>query len=161
MCFFKQKLPYPEEPPNYIQTVDNISIENTIQNWLIDYFVPKDFWNFWMNKIDIIVDPTISYPAGVWEEAGIRYMEIKPEYLNSGVIAHEQAHNSYALLSDGEKNKFREDYHIEKERNKLIKFLYSINTYGLTSDIEGHAEIYRYLGYKMPEVLKIYYPKLF
>jgi hypothetical protein len=43
----------------------------------------------------------------------------------------------------------------------LIVFLYSRNTYGLSSVVEGHAEVYRYIGDKMPEKLKPYYPKLF
>jgi len=39
--------------------------------------------------------------------------------------------------------------------------LYAKNPYGLTNDIEGHAEVYRYIGEKMPEQLKRYYPMLF
>ena len=41
------------------------------------------------------------------------------------------------------------------------KLLFSRNTYGLTNDIEGHAEVYRYIGQQMPEQLKQYYPRLF
>jgi hypothetical protein len=48
-----------------------------------------------------------------------------------------------------------------KSTDPLIKQLYSINTYGLGSDVEGHAEVYRYIGQQMPAQLKPFYPMLF
>jgi hypothetical protein len=48
-----------------------------------------------------------------------------------------------------------------KASDPLIRLLYSRNTYGLTSDIEGHAEVYRYAGQQMPGQLKQFYPMLF
>jgi len=46
-------------------------------------------------------------------------------------------------------------------QDPLIVYFFSINSYGLTSDIEGNAEVYRYLGDRMPGVLNKYYPRLF
>ena len=154
-------LPYPEEKPNYSQTIDNVRPLNVVDKWLHDYNVPFEFYDYWQTKIIITIDLTIPYPAGVWEENGVRHMAVRPEWLNAGVIAHEQAHNSYALLTDAGKFEFNADYTPLKTTAPLIKLLYKTNTYGLTNDIEAHAEIYRYLGYKMPEILKQYYPKLF
>ena len=48
-----------------------------------------------------------------------------------------------------------------KNSDPLIRLLYSKNAYGLTNDIEGHAEVYRYIGQWMPAQMKPYYPMLF
>lgn len=154
-------LPYPQEQPDYSQTAENVNAPSIVVLWLTSYHVPTEFWNFWETKIVITVDPDYYYPAATWEENGVRHLTVRPEWLNAGVIAHEQAHNSYSLLSDAEKQAFSKEYTPLKSTDPLIKLLYSINTYGLTSDIEGHAEMYRYLGDKMPQSLKRYYPKLF
>jgi hypothetical protein len=88
-------------------------------------------------------------------------LAVKPPWLNAGVIAHEQAHNSYALLTAAQKAAFSAAYNPLINTDPLITFLYSHNPYGLSSDIEGHAELYRYLGDKMPAQLKQFYPRLF
>ncbi len=160
---FKKQLvlPYPEEKPDYSQTIDNVNVQSVIGKWLVSYFVPEEYWSYWRTKIDIKIVTDISYPAGVWEENEIRHMNARPEWLNPGVIAHEQAHNSLALLPDVEKADLGHNLSVVKEFDPLVKLLFKTNTYGLTSDVECHAEIYRYLGDKMPEVLKRYYPRLF
>ena len=112
-------------------------------------------------KIEIKLDNTLPYPAGTYELNGIRHLNIKPEWVNPGVIAHEQAHNSYALLTSEQKTGFTATYTPLKTSNPLLVFLFSKNSYGLTNEIEGHAEIYRYLGAEMPQELKKYFPKLF
>lgn len=154
MCF--RRLPYPEEKVNYTQTIDNIDVDTIINTWIINYFVPIEYREWWRNTIIITVTNEINYPAQTWGG----HLDIRPEYLNCGVIAHEQAHISYSLLTNEEKLEFSIIYNKEKS-SPLIKLLYSKNKYGLTNDIEGHAEVYRYLGGKMPETLKKYYPKLF
>ncbi len=166
MCWLSKlfkplSLPYPEEKPDYSQTIDNVNISLVIDKWLLNYYVPSVYWDFWKTKIDIVVDPNYQYPAGVWEENGVRHMRVRPEYLNVGVIAHEQAHNSYSLLTDLEKQLFSTTYTPLKTTDPLIKLLYKTNTYGLTNDVEGHAEVYRYIGYDMPPTLKAFYPKMF
>jgi len=154
-------LPYPQESANYSQTVDNVNAPSVIVLWLNSYRVPTEFWNYWQTKIEITIDPNYYYPAATWEENGIRHLTVRPEWLNAGVIAHEQSHSSFALLTDAEKQAFSLEYTPLKDTDPLIKLLYSTNYYGLTSDVEGHAELYRYLGDKMPQSLKRYYPKLF
>lgn len=154
-------LPYPEEAPDYSQTITNVIVESVVNKWLLNYKVPPDYWNYWKTKISITLDTSIMYPAGTWEENNARHMVVRPEWLNAGVIAHEQAHNSYALLPEYEKLKFSVIYGFLKADNPLIKLMYSKNTYGLSSDVEAHAEIYRYLGNQMPEELKPFYPRLF
>jgi hypothetical protein len=154
-------LTHPEEPPDYSRTMENVNASGVITKWLKDWEVPAECWDVWRTKIIIKVDNTLPYPAGTWDEGSARHLAVRPEWLNPGVIAHEQAHNSYALLSEQQKANFEKDYKPLINTEPVIKYLYSINAYGLTNIIEGHAEVYRYIGRKMPEFLKKYYPKLF
>lgn len=173
MCklFGKVKIPYPEEAPDYSRTIDNVSIEAVVTKWLVSYFVPMEHWGLWRTRIEIILDPNVQalvngvmtdVPAIVWGENNVRKMKVRPAWLNPGVIAHEQAHNSYSLLTPADKQFFAVAHAALKDADPLIKLLYKTKrpTWG-DFDVEGHAEIYRFLGYKMPETLKQYYPKLF
>ena len=175
MCFkqikllFKKKdthkkpltIPHPEETPDSLRTIHNTDLDAALDKWETDYKVPESYREYWKTKIVISLDETLPYAAAAYELNGVRHLTIRPEWVNSGVIAHEQAHNSYALLTDVEKSNFSTIYTPVKTTDPLISYLYSINPYGLTNDIEGHAEVYRYLGEEMPDVLKICYPKLF
>jgi hypothetical protein len=154
-------LPHPEEKPDYSQTVENTPFDAIQDKWFEVYNVPIQYRPYWRDKIVAKITNNIAYPAGTWEQNGVRHLSVKPEWLNPGVIAHEQAHNSYALLTAEQKKEFSRLYNRLKNSDPLINLLYSINPYGLTSDIEGHAEVYRYIGERMPQELKIYYPMLF
>jgi hypothetical protein len=165
-------LPHPEEPLNPFTTASNIDINAVISRWLTDWEVPQAWWFHWRNAIDIqvydVYPPFIlamgvkpDTPVFTWSADGQRRVAIKPGWVNPGVIAHEQAHNSYSLLSPEQKSAFSALHVYLKNTNPLIKQLYSLNAFGLTSDIEGHAEVYRYIGQQMPEELKQYYPTLF
>jgi len=154
-------LPHPEEQPDYSRNLENTSFTDVLNKWFEVYNVPEQYREFWQDKIAVTVTVDISYPAGTWDEDGKRHLAVRPEWLNPGVIAHEQAHNSYALLTDGQKTEFSVVYNPLKDTDTLIKLLYSQNQYGLSGDVEGHAEVYRYLAEQMPEQLKQYYPKLF
>jgi len=156
-------IPHPEELPDYSITIDNCDLDSIFNKWMLEYNVPEQYRDFWRNAIEIEVNNTLPYPAGTWDnpETGKRHLSIKPEYLNPGVLAHEQAHNSYALLTEEQKKEFSTTYTPLKTTDPLIVYLYSKNSYGLTNDIEGHAEIFRYLCEKMPVLLKNYYPKFF
>jgi hypothetical protein len=163
---------HPEEPRDDSQTVANTDIDAIMTRWLTDWKVPAEHWDHWRHAIVIKLydawppqmltglqlKPDI--PAATWEDNGQRHLASLAKWFNPGVIAHEQAHNSYALMSWTEKCGFCIVYMILKNTHPLIKYLYSINPYGLTSNIEGHAEMYRYLGETMPSALKGYYPKL-
>uniref|UniRef100_A0A6M3LK45 Uncharacterized protein n=1 Tax=viral metagenome TaxID=1070528 RepID=A0A6M3LK45_9ZZZZ len=148
-------LTHPEEPPNYART--EVDTKGLIDKWLQEWDVPKGYWVYWRNY-NIIVDPKYPVPAAC--DAASNTMWLNPAWGNTGVLAHEFAHESYSLLSDYGKVDFHAIYAPLRDTNPLIKFLYSNNPYGLTSDVEGHAEVYRYLGSRMPEELKEYYPKL-
>ena len=161
MCFKKWQPPHPEEKFNLKATEDNTSADDAIFRWYHDYNVPYRFREFWTENIRIYLDDTF-VGAGTWEdENGLRHNIYHPGYLNSGCIAHERSHDSHDLLTEEEKLEFHYAYHAIKDTNKTILKLWKYNTYGTTSDIEAHAEIYRYLGEEMPEVLKQFYPKLF
>ena len=162
-------LPHPEEPVNPSATIANTNATAVINKWLQDWAVPARYWDYWRSAIDLQVHEVYpaslgmaqETPAGAWEADGKRHLAIKPKWLNPGVIAHEQAHNSYALLDANQKPAFAAAYGAVKNTDPVIRSLFSRNTYGLTSDIEGHAEVYRYIGQQMPEQLKQYYPRLF
>jgi hypothetical protein len=165
-------LPHPEEPMDPSATLANTNVMAIITKWLMDWGVPTQYWDHWKTAIDIQVYEIYpafliamginqDTPAVTWEADGKRHLAIKPKWLNPGVIAHEQAHNSYALLESAQKMNFSNFYTPLKDTDPLIRLLYSKNTYGLTNDIEGHAEIYRYIGQQMPAQLKPYFPRLF
>jgi hypothetical protein len=165
-------IPHPEEPMNPSATLAHTDTMKILTKWLSDWGVPEQNWEYWKTAIDLQVyesypQALISMgikqdtPAATWEAGGKRHLAIKPPWLNPGVIAHEQAHNSFALLTPSQKANFPVVYSRLKETDYLIKLLYSKNTYGLSNDIEGHAEVYRYIGQQMPEQLKPFYPKLF
>jgi hypothetical protein len=154
-------IPHPEEAADYSQTVENTNLSSAVEQWEEKYNVPEKFRVYWKTRIAIKLDANLSAPAVTYESQGIRQLSIRPEWVNPGVIAHEQAHNSYALLTKKQKAQFSTDYRRLKTSDSLIVFLFSRNPYGLTSDVEGHAEVYRFLCEEMPEGLKQYYPRLF
>jgi hypothetical protein len=155
-------IPHPEEPADYSITMANYNIDAVFDKWMLGYRVPAENRDYWRNAIEIEVTSALESPAATWDNrrTGKRHLAVKPEYLNPGVLAHEQAHKSYALLTEQQKREFSTAYTPLKTTNPLITYLYSINRYGTTSDIEGHAELYRFLCEKMPSVLKKFYPKL-
>jgi len=154
-------IPHPEEAPDYSKTIENIDLDAALDEWMTNYNVPVIHRNYWKTKIVITLDANLAYAAIAYDSNGTRHLTIRPEWVNPGVIAHEQAHNSYALLTPEQRTEFSTVYTPLKTTDPLIVFLYSINSYGLNNDIEGHAEVYRYLAEQMPEALKNYYPKLF
>ena len=165
-------LPHPEEPMNPSATLANTNVDAIMTKWLQNWGVPSRYWDHWKTAIEMEVYDvypasitamgiTQETPAGTWDAGGKRHMVIKPKWLNPGVIAHEQAHNSYALLSPSRKAEFASMHNSLKNNDPLIRLLYSRNAYGLSTDVEGHAEVYRYIGQQMPEQLKQYYPMLF
>ena len=163
---------HPEEPVNRAATLANTSIYTMLEKWFTDWDVPVQYRDYWKTAIDIQVYETYppslikmglrqDTPAATWDAGGKRHLAVKPAWLNPGVIAHEQSHNSYALLTASEKAAFSAAYGPLKTADPLIRLLYLKNRYGLTNDIEGHAEVYRYLGREMPPQLKAFYPRLF
>jgi hypothetical protein len=154
-------IPYPEEAPDHSKTIENTDLDAALDEWAEKYNVPGEHREYWKTKIEIKLDATLAYPAATYASGGVRHLVIRPEYVNPGVIAHEQAHNSYALLTEEQKTDFSTAYTPLKTTDPLIVLLYSQNKYGLTNDVEGHAEMYRYLYNQMPDVLKQFYPKFF
>lgn len=152
-------IPHPEEPPDYSRTVENTTVEGLLAAWFDGWKVPQQYQTWWRNEMSIAI--SVEYPSGAATISETRQMWIRPEWANPGVLAHELAHVSYSLLTEEAKADFSAVYTPLKDTDPLIKLLYSQNTYGLTNDIEGHAEVYRYLGEQMPEQLKHYYPNMF
>jgi hypothetical protein len=149
------ELPYPEEEPDYTHTITG---EELLQGFFNRYFIPQVYWNFW-RRVTIVVDKTLPYPAGMVSQT--KTLLLKPEYTNPGILAHEFSHLSYYELNPNKKASFTTEYNSALQTDGLLKLLYSKKPYMQTNIIEAHAEIFRYLGNKMPEQLKKYYPKLF
>jgi len=158
----KLKLPHPEEKPDYAQTMENTRISDFYNIWFRDWAVPEPQHLFWQTQINIKLSVEIFYPAGTWSDSdGNRHMICRPEWMNAGVIAHENAHNSYALLTPEEKAAFDIAFAESLVGDDLVMFLDKQNDYMNTNNTEGHAEVYRYCGNEMPECLKQFYPRLF
>ena len=163
---------HPEEPQNLNQTVANTSKDTILQEWFTGWSVPTLSQSYFTNAIDIqIFDSwspeqiqqfgiSASTPAFTFQDT-VRHLYSLASWLNPGVVAHEQGHNSYALLTDAQKTQFTTLFDSLKQTDAKLIYLWSVNSYGLTNDVEGHAETYRYWGSEMPDSLKIYYPKLF
>ena len=150
--FNQPRLPYPEEPKGSSLITD---IGPVIEAWLKNYRVPVDYWSYWKG-VKIILTTEVEYADCCSEQ-----IRVNPYWANPGVLAHEAAHRSYSFLTEAQKQDFAEAHDQLKKTSDKIILLYSINPYGLKNQVEGHAEVYRYWGDKMPEELKVYYPKLF
>jgi hypothetical protein len=168
MCFFKKKtdnkktypFTHPEEPADNSVTMSNYNLDDVFSKWKLNYKVPAEYYDYWRNRIEIEITDTIGNPAATWDVPNGRHLAVRPEYLNPGVIAHEQAHNSYALLTDTDKTQFAAKLADLRKSSEMVKYLYKEKKYAIhDSDIEAHAEIYRYID--VPDEIKQYYPKLF
>jgi hypothetical protein len=165
-------LPHSEIPLNSLATLADFDVDATILKWLIDWEVPQTWWSHWKRSVDVqvysIYPPFIldmgvkpDTPVIAWSADGKRHIAIKISWLNPGVIAHEQAHFSYALLNPEQKSAFSVLFSSLKKTDPLILQLFSFDSNRFSDDVEGHADVYRYIGQHMPEQLKQYYPTLF
>jgi hypothetical protein len=175
ILFSRPVLPHPHEPQNTSQTVATINKPAVLGRWLTGWQVPVRYHDHWLNAISLYVydqwPPEIlsrysnvkpETPGFALSEEDARAVYVLASWLTPGVVAHEQAHNSWALLSDYDRTGFEAFwksgvYNYEP----LVQLLMKTNQYWKTSIVETHAEVYRYLGEKMPESLKRFYPKLF
>jgi hypothetical protein len=151
------ELPHPEERPDYTKSIDNVNVAALIDSWLTKYQVPVKHRDYWQNY-HIIVSKTYDNPAATSSETDEMYL--RPEWANEGVLAHEFAHESYSRLNNKKKTGFQTKYDKYLTTDPYIVLLYSQNTYMKTNIVEAHAEVYRYIGEKMPRELYKYYPKL-
>jgi hypothetical protein len=151
MCFFRKKLPHPEQSIDYDLYIEP---QELIQKWRIEYAEWGSFWN----DLDIQISDYYEYPGLAFSDK--KQIWIRPEWANTGVLAHEIAHISYYHLDDLLKQLFIQNFEYERRNDKLLKFAYKEKPYMQTSYVEAHADVYRYLGRKMPESLKAYYPYL-
>ena len=165
--FQKTKLPHPEEPKNPAQTMENTYPAAIMEKWFDSYNVPVENRDYFRNWLVVkLVKPLMfgwtEVPAMTYWDGTVRHIDIEPEYCNPGIFAHEAGgHGAYALLSASQQADFTVLFDSMKNTDPKLVYLWSVNNYGLSDNVEGHAEVYRYWGDAMPEVLKIYYPKLF
>jgi hypothetical protein len=153
MCFNSVKIPYKEQEPQYNNT---IIISDIVESWLTTYeVIDKEYWR---NHVMYNFTNNINVIAQAYTLGEIHQIDIKTEYFNIGVLAHEHAHHSYGLLSDEEKQSFQNDFGTLRKTDKYIKKL--VKNHDCSKIIEAHAECYRYIGQYMNNALKKYYPKL-
>ena len=171
-------IPHPEEPPDWDLTLHDVDVFGVINEWLQKWEVPTEYWSYWQTIIDMQVYdeyPDYMIRWGVqqdwasftWFAEGKRHMAITPAWLNPGVVAHEQAHSSYDLLTEDEQFEFETTYIALYLANDPMTHLMDHCTnyinYPIDNEpeqVETHAEVYRFLGQQMPESLKRFYPKL-
>jgi hypothetical protein len=164
---------HPEEPQDPGRTAANTDTQAVLAEWMDNWGVPPQYRDYWKTKIKIRVydqwpveilkqyGVSQQTPAFAMDMEGVRCLYSLASWFNKGVVAHEQAHNCYALLSEMDKAQFGGEYERVKSQDSAVQYLFSINRYGLTNAVEGHAEIYRYIGEQMAPELKRFYPKLF
>jgi hypothetical protein len=153
-------LPHEAEQRDDSRTMENTSIKDVVEQWFIKWNVPEEYRSYWRQfNIVLSLKYDANVPAATSSESNT--MWIRPEWANPGVIAHELAHESYSLCTDGSKASFtRELNNLLKNNDNMLRLLYARVPYAKANAIEAHAEIYRYLGDRMPETLKKYYPNL-
>lgn len=149
--FKKNKLPHPEESRLTTPVTDITAVR---EKWMKVYRVPVAYLEYWRG-VKITLDDSVPFAWCSSEE-----IRINPYWANPGVLAHEAAHRSYSFLNKDEKSAFAVEHERQKVNSPMVRLLYSINQYGLSSPIEGHGECYRYLCTDMPKSLQLYYPKL-
>lgn len=155
-------LPHPENESNS----NEVNTQLMIEEWLRDWNVPFQYHSFWWSIIIKVVE-NYPYPASITDLDGNpatfddTIFTVHPCWDTEGVCAHEMAHISWMMLSQVQKVEFESLHNKLMLTDPYIKLLYSINTYGLTNSNEAHSEVYRYIGEKMDEQLKQYYPRLF
>lgn len=171
-------LPHPEEPARDWQRTSPIGetdhlFESVFWEFIAQWGVPAseaealrnttiwEFYDEWpQTYLDWGLQPNT--PACAWTDGdGYRHSAYLAKWAVPGVMAHEAGgHGAWFQQSEPEHVDFEDTYQTVKDA-PLIVLLWSINTYGLSSPVERHAELYRYLGTNVPEPLKRFYPRLF
>ena len=151
------ELPYPEEAEDPTITIDNIDFHTIRHQWFDDYWVPIEHWSYWEDEVEVILGDRYTPAAS---SAQTMRLWVNPRWANSGILAHEYSHISYGLLTRRQKDEFGAKFDLLKDTNPLLNLAYTTKPYMTANRIEAHADTYRYLGDKMPEELKGYYPKL-
>lgn len=160
-------LPYPKEKPDWSLTLEDTTAEEVVSNWLLDYKVPKKYSSFWYG-VKVILEytgkpkPWTAYsPADTIAQERWRRVRLNVAFTNSsGTLAHELAHISRYYLTLGQMADFSEDFHRLRKTDDLLQIAWESSKYMRKNDTEGYADCYRLLGNKMPDALKVYYPKL-
>lgn len=155
-------IPHPE---NYADG-DNIdeSVE-AISGWLKHWSVPAKYHTFWWGVTRVVVE-NYKYPASITDlnpnTTGDEVFTLNPWWDTEGVCAHELGgHINWFYLTKAEREEFKEVSDALMKTSPLLQKLFAWNGYGLTSTVERHAEIYRYIGQYMHPDLKKFYPKCF
>jgi hypothetical protein len=137
------------------------------EDWMEDWEVPEEHQPFWW-EIQIRIVENYIYPASITYLSNLTesisdnfLFTLNPFWDTKGVCAHEMAHVSKKLMTTEQWKQFESISSALMTTNDLLIALFQRNGYGLTSVVERHAEIYRYLGQYMPEELKQFYPKMF
>lgn len=150
-------IPHPEEEMLLGLKISEVNIPALRENYYSAYFVPLSSREE-LSKVKINIENQNYYPA---YSAGMT-ITINPQWANAGVLAHEMAHIIYfQYLKEEFILNFAQEYNNLLTTDPLMILLDSQNSYMNTSIVEAYAEVYRYLGEKMPSALKKYYPLLF
>ena len=149
-------LPYPEEAADPAQTIENVDKAKLVNAWMQSYSVPTEFRGFWAD-LNLLISYRYAVPGAT--DSATKTIWLRPKWANPGVLAHEAAHISYWHLPEHDKTAFAAAF-AEVRNHPSIELIRQNNGYLDTSPIEGHADVYRYLGKAMPKALLGFYPYL-
>lgn len=152
------RLPHPEERMDRSRSMENVSIRDVIGAWLQTWNVPQQYHKFWLEECDIKL--SLKYRAPAATIAQTREIFVRPEWANPGIIAHEACHIVWQFLTVTQRESFHPRVFDALKHDYLIRLAWQTKRYMQTNNVEAHADIYRYLGDRMPENLKSYYPRL-
>jgi hypothetical protein len=159
-------IPYPEEPPDPARTMDNTDPHLAETLWRTERKVPASFTTYPI----IMTDTYAPYGLVGWDSAPALTWNNKilyrPPFSNGGVPSHEVCHPVWAILTPQQQVDFETTYDSLINTDPLMILLYNYKIKNadpnwIGNPWEKHAEIYRYLGDKMPSGLKVFYPGLF
>lgn len=150
-------LPHPEEPEDKTQTDFCGSVLFTVWS--------QEYKHYLHPRFMVLSKPDLEVPAQTYfdEKLNCHIIEMKPSWSNPGVLAHEVAHIVYSQLSMTEQQEFTASWPLTYEDPYMALLMTQRNLPAALwgdHDVEMHAEIYRYLGDKMPDTLKRFYPGL-
>lgn len=158
----KCKLPYPEEAP-FEKPLD-ISARALVKGFLEAYKVPGEYHDYWLDDVVSISNPLVILYRGVYINAPAATFDRKVRldgcWLNNGVLAHEFAHISYSLMPLDKRYEFNNLFKTSAHGYWYVHSMFMQKPYGYYNPVEGHADMFRYLGKDMPDVFKKYYPRL-
>ena len=179
MCWLKRlvkppvyTIPYPEESPDLNATTLNTSVPQTLDRLFSSRNTQFELRAFWFSITYELVDNlhveidygsyvlSVKVAAAAYSE--LLLVKVDPHYCNPGVLGHENAHIEFYFLSDELVAEWPDRLEEAVQLDPLLSYLWNLpeRSYMRSDIIEAHADVYRFLGDKVPLSLWKFYPHL-